>query len=183
MITLLKQCVIPALLIACGSGSFLLTVYAMPDTGSAVRQHQHQPPRHGRRRAVAAWLGLDGVQAAAVEEADPHFHAESDAMAERLAAEKAALAAALEDPEASDGEILEQVERVIAAGNALERRVAQYVVAIRPHLSADQRHMLMQLCARNVRQGFCGGRNRGAGGGHGRGGRGRGGHGRGRGGN
>ncbi len=197
MTILLKRSVITALLGVCGSGSFLLTVYAMPDTDSSVRQHQ--PPRHGRRRAVAAWLGLDEAQAAAVEQADPDFYAESAAMAERLATEKAALAATLEDPETSDGAILEQVERVIAAGNTLERRVARYVVAIRPHLSAGQRHRLMELCARKARRGFRGGRNGATPGSHGHGdrydaaedgrgrggrsgGRGRGGHGRGRGG-
>jgi hypothetical protein len=170
--TAAKRLIIVLVVLTCGVGSFIFTIHAAPETRKDGKEHV--PPRRGRQRAMAAWLVLDEAQAKAVEKADPTFHAESDEMAQGLEAERARLAAILEDSAVSDQAILDQVERVIAAGNVLERRVAQYVVAIRPHLSPDQRSKLMDLCARNVRRCGAGGPGQGKGRGQGCGGQGRG---------
>lgn len=61
-------------------------------------------------------------------------------------------AAANEAPPATDQDILDQVERVIAAQDTLERRVAQHIVAVRGHLTPDQQKRLLGLCAKQVRK-------------------------------
>jgi Spy/CpxP family protein refolding chaperone len=167
MMKILKPLLVVALLVACGLASFLVTLHASPKTPQG--DGPHVPQRRGRQHAMAVWLELDDAQAEAVQMADATFHSDSARLAETLTEERAKLAAALEDAAASDQAILDQVERVIAAGNALERRVARHVVAIRPSLTPGQQRKLMGLCAQNVRRCGSQGGGRGKGGGRGRG--------------
>ena len=106
----------------------------------------------GRQAALSRWLDLSAERAEAVRKADPDFQQESDLLTANLAAEREKLAALIEDPASSDKQILEHVERVIAAHDALERRVARHLLAIRPHLTAGQQKRLMGLCANGVRE-------------------------------
>lgn len=141
--------------------------------------------RRGWRRGYAdqaGWLGLTPPQHQVIHEADPDFDAEARALSARLCDQRRALAGMLEAPNVDDDAALAQVERVIEAHNALERRVARHVLAIRPHLDAGQQAQLLGLCARGLRRGAeaCWGSDRDAadphigGLGPGRGGRGRG---------
>ena len=106
----------------------------------------------GGRGPVAEWLQLEPERAEAVEKADPGFGAESKGLTGELTAEREKLAALLDDPKSADPQVLGQVERVIAAHNALERRVAKHVLAIRPHLEPAQQKQLLGLCAQGVRR-------------------------------
>ena len=122
----------------------------------------------GRQAALSRWLDLSAERAEDVRKADPDFQQESGLLTANLAAEREKLAALIEDPASSDKQVLEHVERVIAAHDALERRVARHVLAIRPHLTADQQKRLMGLCASGVREaGRPWRRGRGQGGGQG----------------
>lgn len=106
----------------------------------------------GGRGPVAEWLQLEPARAEAVQKADPGFDTESQGLTTGLNAEREKLAALLDDPKSADPQVLDQVERVIAAHNALERRVAKHVLAIRPHLTAEQQKRLMGQCASGVRR-------------------------------
>ena len=82
---------------------------------------------------------------------DPDFHRQGATLRADLAEQRHALAGLLEDPASSDETLTRQVERVIAACDALERRVARHVLAIRRHLTPSQAKQLMGLVAEGVR--------------------------------
>ncbi len=169
--------------VAAGVGSFLATVAARPSSGPATQPAPAAPSSS----PLGDWLALPSERAQAVETADPGFADASRALSETLAAERERLAAVVEDASSTDAQIREQVERVIAAHSALERRVTEHILALRPHLTAAEQKRLLGLCAQGVRSaarwrwrggrgagvGARDGRGRGAGGGGG-GGRGRG---------
>jgi hypothetical protein len=102
--------------------------------------------------AFERWLGLSSNQVVEIAKDDPAFTAEAASLAGTLDQERDGLAALLEAVATPDQEILTQVERVIAAHDALERRVAAHVLAVRHHLTFDQQERLMGLCAASVRQ-------------------------------
>lgn len=107
---------------------------------------------------LGQWLGMPEPQCKAVCAVDPGFPDEARQLMDALARQREALAARLDDPAAADADILDLVEQVIAAHDALERRVARHILAIRPYLTADQARRLMGLCAQGVRQrGRCAG--------------------------
>jgi hypothetical protein len=114
--------------------------------------------------ALVGWLALSSNQTQVIKQADPQFPVDSEKLSTDLQAERLKLAALLDEPQTPNQAILSQVERVIATHDALERRVAGYVLAIRPHLTADQQKRLLGLCAEGVRQahGWRGGRGTGA---------------------
>ena len=167
----------------CFGGSLLGTV--------AVRQQGAATPAPVQCSPLVHRLGLDPQQARLIEEAnDPQFGQDTIALRTRLDEARLALAAAFESETATDDEIRAHVETVIQVHNQLERRVAEYLIAVRNHLTPAQQRQLYGMCAEKVRE--CGRRwrqGRGYRGNaadadtqRGRGGRGRGqGHGRGRG--
>lgn len=120
-----------------------------------------------KRQPLARWLQLSSRDAKAVEDADAGFSEDAAALSEQLRRERETLAEMLDAPDTPDDQVLQQVEAAIAAHNALERRVARYVLAVRATLSPQQQKRLMGLCANGVRR-ACGRRRRGAGGGRGR---------------
>ena len=132
--------------IAAAAGSYLAT-YALQQPGSAA----------GTTTAVAqsvtSWLELTPLEAAAVGDIEAAFAADRKPLEAKLAAEREQLAALLENPATRNSEILQQVENVIAAHDALERRVAEHLVAMRPHLTADQQKRLLVRFATSVREG------------------------------
>jgi hypothetical protein len=81
------------------------------------------------------------------------FDEQAAELSARLDLAKDNLAKALEDDDATDARVLEHVESVIDAHNALERRVARHVLQIRDQLEPEQRKRLMGLCAEGVRAG------------------------------
>lgn len=129
--------------IAVGIGAFIATVYS----GGA--------PSAGPKCPLGEWLSLPTDQCKTVCGADPGFRNEARDLADRKCQERLTLAALLEDPATPGDQILEQVERVIAAHAALERRVVQHLLAIRSHLTPDQQERLLRFCAESVRRGCC----------------------------
>ncbi|HUU91662.1 MAG TPA: periplasmic heavy metal sensor [Phycisphaerae bacterium] len=129
--------------VAVGISAFIATVYS----GGA--------PSAGPRCPLGDWLRLPTDQCKTVCDADPGFRGEAGDLADRKSQERLTLAALLEDPATPGDQILDQVERVIAANAALERRVAQHLLAIRSHLTPDQQGRLLRFCAESVRRGCC----------------------------
>jgi len=109
----------------------------------------------GRGPSISRWLGLTPEQTNDIRQIEASFAADRRPLEAKLAAERERLAALLEDSETANDEILQQVENVIAAQNALERRVADLLVALRPHLTAEQQKRLFARFASGVREG-CG---------------------------
>lgn len=112
-----------------------------------------QPAAGGEQKlALYRWLNFSIEQADQVAAADPGFAAEAGQMEKSLVADRDKLASMLDDPGTGNPELEAQFERVIASHNALERRVAKHVLAIRPYLTAAQQKQLMGLCAQSVRE-------------------------------
>jgi len=99
------------------------------------------------------WLGLPTGQCQTLCGIDPGFIREARALAADLREQREGFASLLEDPQSADDAILAQSEKVIAAHNALERRVVRHLLLIRPHLTPAQHQRLMRLCAEGVRRG------------------------------
>ena len=140
----------------CFGGSFLGTVATRSQSAPAAEPPPPLP--------VVSRLNLDSEQAKAVEARDPQFAGDFRTLRQALEDARSALAATFEDESATDDQIREQVEAVIAAHNRLERRVAEYLIAVRDHLTPGQQKKLFGLCAKRVRE--CGRRwrcGRGAG--------------------
>lgn len=140
------QRILPAtLLLALGIAAGLGTTYAW--------QTRPTPPAASAPADIlGGWLRLPPSQLRALRDIDPGFSAERDELETTLATERETLAALFEQPDADDQAILDQVERVIAAHAALERRVARYLLAVRPHLTDPQRARLFEHAASGVRE-------------------------------
>lgn len=149
-----QMIVVGLLALAAGAGSFVV--------GRSL--DQTPPARHAARtcpaglgtacndcNALATCLGLSPSEAREMAEADPDFNGQAATLRADLAEQRDALAGLLEAPDSSDETLTRQVERVIAAHDALERRVARHVLAIRKHLTPSQAKRLMGLLAEGVR--------------------------------
>jgi len=136
------------LALAAGAGAFVMTL-GPAGTG---------PGACGAACPLGRWLDMPEPQCQAVCAADRGFSAEAPQLLDALARQREALAILLDAPASADRPILDQVEQVIAAHDALERRVARHILVIRPYLTSDQARRLMGLCAQGVRrQGRCAG--------------------------
>lgn len=102
--------------------------------------------------ALLSWLNPSADQRSQLRQADAGFASELKQLKAEVAAHKALLAALLEKPEATDDQITAGLEGTIAANNALERRVAKYLLSIREHLTVEQQRSLLNLCAEEVRR-------------------------------
>ncbi len=101
---------------------------------------------------LGRWLQLAPRQLEQLRHVDPAYSEERQRLEVALAGERERLAQLFEQNVAGDEQILAQVERVIEAHDALERRVARFLLALRPHLTADQAHRLFERCASGVRE-------------------------------
>jgi hypothetical protein len=129
------------LCLAAGVGAFVATWAAGPGPEA--------PPL----AELAAWLKLSPEQVAQIKKEDPTFAAEAAQMSATLRAERLKLASLLETAEATDAQVLAQLDKVNTAENTLEGRVARYVLRIRHHLDAGQQKKLLGLVARGLREG------------------------------
>jgi uncharacterized membrane protein len=130
----------------------------------------------GRRAAsaqaadpVGRWLALSPEQTAEVQKDDAPFAADMQSLGNRVRQERQKLADLLESASTPDGEMHAQLQRALDADAALQRRVLDYVLRVRPHLSAEQQRQLLGLCAQGFRGGMGYGGGRGPGMGLGRG--------------
>jgi hypothetical protein len=173
----------------CFGGSFLRTV--------AMRSQDVVTSAAAAKSPIAERLDLDPQQVKVIEAHDLSFVNDLSTLRKDLEMARSRLAASFENENATDDEIHQRVEAAIDAHNRLERRVAEYLIAVRDHLTPKQQRQLYGLCAEKVREcgkrwrrgwarhddTFRGGHGRGKGPGRGRGqGRGQGrGHGHGQG--
>lgn len=99
------------------------------------------------------WLKVTDQQRADLKGHDPAFAEDLKALRVKLQARRDELASALDDGLTPDSQIRDRLEAVIAADAAIERRVADYLLAVRQHLSTEQQRQLFGLCAEGVRKG------------------------------
>ncbi len=123
------------------TGAFLTTVGTTPkpSTGASL------PP-------LARRLGVDAETAAIIHAQDPAFTEDVTALRKKLDAARERLAELFETINASDEQIREAVDASINAHNELERRVSEYLIAVRKHLTPDQQKKLFGLCATEIRE-------------------------------
>jgi len=126
---------------ALASGIVLFLHARGPDTAAATR----------RRPPMSHLLELSAEQESTIGKVDPNFRAEAKVLAEKLDAEQDRLAELLEDSGAARETVMAQVETMMLAHNALERRVAEHIMEVREHLSPRQRARLMGLMAERIR--------------------------------
>lgn len=161
----LARYLLPVVLVVCAGASFLAT-QAWQEAGAAV-EPATPPEVRATVAALDRLLGLSEAQAQQVLAADPGFAAEQAALSAAVNEQREALASLLEDGEADADAVMVQLERVLAAQNALERRVTRHLLAVRPYLTEAQQRRLFQRCAQGVRE--AGGKGWRHGWGHGRG--------------
>lgn len=134
--------------VGCSLGGFM-AAYAWQPGGDRSRDAgRDADPLH----ALGDWLRLLPKQFDEISKVDPAFAVERDEMEAELAAERERLASMFENATASDEAIMAQVEKVIEIHDVLERRVANYLLALRPHLTGEQRARLFERCGKEVRQ-------------------------------
>jgi Spy/CpxP family protein refolding chaperone len=138
----------------CFGGSFLGTV--------ATRSQSTTSPASAPGSPLARRLGLTPEHVKVLEAHDPQFAEDVKTLRTNLENARLMLASVFEKEGATNEEIRAQVEAAIEAHNQLERRVAEYVIEVRDHLTPEQQKKLYGLCAEKVRE--CGKRWR-----HGRG--------------
>lgn len=132
-------------------------------------------PSDSATQALMDWLQVPTDQRAEIQQHDPAFAQDLKTLRQTLADRRADLAAALDDPTTPDPAIRAKLEALIAADANLERRAADYLLAVRHRLSPEQKKRLFGLCAEGVRQGVnCPWRQGAPGMGRGQGGQGRG---------
>lgn len=134
--------------LAVAAGSYLAT--------HALQRQGRTPPALNLTTvagsSIAGWLGLSRQQAADVLEIEAAFAADRTSLEAALQAERERLAFLFENRGTPDDEILQQVEAVIAAHDALERRIAKHLVTLRPHLTPEQTKRLFDRFAGGVRE-------------------------------
>ena len=133
---------------AVAAGAHLATV-AVGQDGDRPR-----PPRDGG--VIVRWLGLTGEAAEIVAAEDQAFRRESRQLQRRVQIEQLELATMFESDEATEADLREQFDKLAAAHLAVHTRVADHVLAIRPHLDADQRARFNEFMARQMRGGRSG---------------------------
>lgn len=109
------------------------------------RGRQYRGGRDDARGPFAERLDLTDEQVTFSQERDPDFTADSELLAERVRSAYADLLVSFEDASVSDDDLLAKIRDLTEAHNALERRVAEHVVRIRPDLSERQREVLAEL--------------------------------------
>ena len=160
---LMRNGAIAGAFVLCTLGSFVAT-YAWQSQPT-----EQQPSEQLSRpaRVLGGWLRLMPQQVERIAGVDPAFADESAQLEATLEAEREKLAAMFEDADATDEAIVQQVETVIEAHDQLERRVAKHLLALRPHLTDEQRSKLFQRCAKGIREAGGWRWRHGRGGGHG----------------
>ncbi|MEN6426010.1 MAG: periplasmic heavy metal sensor [Phycisphaerales bacterium] len=91
-------------------------------------------------------LGLTEEQRAWIQQQDPDFEADCTLLKDRLNEVHTQLAASLEDAGIDTEALSQRIDNLVEAHADLEKRVAQHLVLLRPHLSAEQRKQLSELC-------------------------------------
>ncbi len=141
-----RTTLLAAVAVVCAAASYWVTLaWQQPPAAAAPTAPAGRPIR------LLDWLQLTPAQRAAVHDLETDFKRDRAALEAELEAARLRLATAFESETTTDAELLAQVEAVLAAHQAVERRVAQYLVSLRPHLTPAQRTRLLGHFATGVR--------------------------------
>ena len=164
-----RNILLTLVIVAAVVGAHLATV--------AVGKPSAMRPPQGPDNMLVRWLGLSGDEATTVTAAHKSFRRDMRRLQRRVEIESLELASLIEADETTDQQLLAQFDKVSNAHVAVHKRVAELVLAVRPHLDSDQRARFNDMISRHLRgKSGRGGRGEGGRGGHrGRGGRGQGG--------
>ncbi|MCY2953524.1 MAG: hypothetical protein NTU53_16325 [Planctomycetota bacterium] len=129
-----------------GVGAYATSVATRPTSNPAIASDS-------ATQTLMDWLQVPASQRVEIQQHDPAFAENLKSLREALADKRADLAVTLDDPDATDESIRAKLEALIVADANLERRVADYLLAVRHHLTKDQQRRLFGLCAEGIRQG------------------------------
>jgi len=97
---------------------------------------------YGMRRAIrqrlAYGLELTETQVSLLNQEDTEFETETSQLRDMLLAERAKLLSMFEDSATTGDQLLQQIEGLIAAHSAIERRVVKHVLVLRSYLTGEQ---------------------------------------------
>ncbi len=133
-----------------GAGAYVATTALGGPSGKPAATSAHAPSPQIRR--LGRWLELTDEQMAAIAAEDPDFHLDIRRLDREIRIHQLRLASLMESADASEAALAEQFEALAAAHLAMHRRVAKYVLAIRAHLTRDQRGRLLHLLSRQLRK-------------------------------
>ncbi|MBN2314450.1 MAG: periplasmic heavy metal sensor [Sedimentisphaerales bacterium] len=102
--------------------------------------------RRGQRGRLAQRLGLTDEQIQITQEQDPDFGADLAQLRNTLFADRENLLSMFEDPQIENETLLKQINRLISSHSRVERRLAQHLLILRPHLNVEQQKWLIGLC-------------------------------------
>ncbi len=91
-------------------------------------------------------LRLTDSQLVLSQQLDRSFAQDAANLKDQVAAAHAALLRVFDDPQAGDSAFNSAVDALVTAHTAMEQRVAQHVLLLRPHLSSDQIRCLVGIC-------------------------------------
>jgi len=111
---------------------------------------QYRGGRSNGAQGLADSLRLTREQSTWIHQQDPNFEEQCTVLRDRLYEAHTNLLASLEDAQMTEQELAAKVDALIEAHDALEKRVAQHIVLLRPQLSQEQRNQLGGLCSRNA---------------------------------
>lgn len=95
---------------------------------------------------LARKLGLTSRQLEMAEKYDPDFQVDIEGLRGDLLERRANLLTAFENSETGDADLLRKIDELITVNNRIERRVAEYLLALRPYLGVEQQKKLVGLC-------------------------------------
>ncbi len=105
--------------------------------------------RQGAWDRLARRLRLDEGQVSILRDKDSDFEADSVQLRDVLLAERAKLLVLFEDPQSTEEELLQRIDKLIRAHSQIERRIAEHVLVLRPYLTVEQQKWLIGLCRRS----------------------------------
>ena len=105
--------------------------------------------RQGAWDRLARRLRLDEEQVSILRDKDSGFETDSIRLRDILLTERTKLLVLFEDPNSTGEELLQQIDKLIQAHSQIERRIAKYVLVLRPYLTAEQQKWLIGLCRRS----------------------------------
>jgi hypothetical protein len=123
----------------CAGASFLATVWSAPPATAS--------PATSQPTAFFRWLNVTLDQQHEIGLDDPVFEKDLETLRGDVQTQRSALAALLADPAAKEAHVLPQIDRLAEAEHRLQRRIGEYLLRIRDHLTQQQRLQLMDLCA------------------------------------
>lgn len=126
-----------------GVGAFAVAQGLRPDLPTA-------PTSLASQEALLQWLDASDKQRQEIQEVDPDFETDARQLIRQLKTNRAELAKRLRDPASSNATLREHLDRAMTTEAALENRVADHVLRIRPILNPNQQQQLLGLVAEGL---------------------------------